>query len=297
MKRFKKIYIEITNVCNLACDFCPRTGRKAEFMSYATFAAILEQIKAYTDSLYFHVKGEPLLHPELGQFLDLCQEKGFQVNLTTNGTLIGQVQELLLTKPALRQINFSLHSTGQKDSRQNKAEYMAQIFSFSKAAMQKTKLFVSLRLWNLGENQTADTEERLNQELLAWIEEEFSLSEPIRETVISHKNIQLAERIYLNQEYQFIWPDLALTEESRTGFCFGLRRQAAILVDGTVLPCCLDGEGVINLGNIKEKPFAEIIESKRSKNLFDGFTRKEAVEDLCRKCGYRRRFDAEGFPG
>lgn len=291
LKKFRKIYIEITNVCNLACNFCPRTNRKAEFMSFDTFAKILEQIKAHTDSIYFHVKGEPLLHPEISRFLDLCHEKGFQVNITTNGTLIQQVQEMLLTKPALRQINFSLHSADQNDGMQSKAEYMNRILAFTKEAMKKTEIFISLRLWNLEENSELDFQGKVNHELLELIETEFSLPEQIQEAVVLKKGIKIAERVYLNQDYQFRWPDINLTEDNRKGFCFGLRNQAAILVDGTVLPCCLDGEGVINLGNINVKPFSEIIESKRANDLFDGFTKREAVEELCRKCGYRKRFD------
>lgn len=174
---------------------------------------------------------------------------------------------------------------------QSKEDYMNQILAFTKEAMEKTEIFISLRLWNLEENSELDFQERVNHELLELIETEFSLPEQIQEAVVLKKGIKIAERVYLNQDYQFRWPDINLTEDNRKGFCFGLRNQAAILVDGTVLPCCLDGEGVINLGNINVKPFSEIIESKRANDLFDGFTKREAVEELCRKCGYRKRFD------
>ena len=291
MKKFKKIYIEITNVCNLACDFCPQTKRTAEFMDYDTFAKILDQIKDHTDSIYLHVKGEPLLHPDLGLFLDLCKGKGFQVNITTNGTLIHQVKEVLLTKPAVRQINFSLHSVEKTLGTQGREEYWKRILSFAKEAMQKTEIFISLRLWNLNENSELDFLQSISRELLDMIEKEFSWSWQKHEGTLGLKGIKLGERVYLNQDYQFSWPDLTLEEESRTGFCYGLRHQAAILVDGTVLPCCLDSEGVLNLGNIKKNTFSEIIESKRARQILDGFTKRQAVEELCRKCGYRKRFD------
>jgi len=291
MRKFKKIYIEITNVCNLTCDFCPQTKRTAEFMDYETFSRILDQIKAHTDSIYLHVKGEPLLHPDLDRFLDLCKGKGFQVNITTNGTLIHQVKEVLLTKPAVRQINFSLHSVEKTLGIQGREEYWKRILSFAKEAMQKTEIFISLRLWNLNENSELDFLQSINRELLSMIEKEFSWSRQKHEGTLGLKGIKLGERVYLNQDYQFAWPDLTLEEESRTGFCYGLRHQAAILVDGTVLPCCLDSEGVINLGNIKNNTFSEIIESKRAIQIIDGFTKRQVVEELCRKCGYRRRFD------
>lgn len=291
MRKFKKIYVEITNVCNLTCDFCPQTKRTAEFMDYATFAKILDQIKAHTDSIYLHVKGEPLLHPDLGRFLDLCDLKGFQVNITTNGTLIQQVKEVLLTKPAVRQINFSLHSVEKTLGIQSREDYWKRILSFAKEAMQKTEIFVSLRLWNLDENSELEFLQSINGELLGLIEKEFSWSGQKLEKVQWQKGINLGGRVYLNQDYQFAWPDLALEEVNKTGFCYGLRHQAAILVDGTVLPCCLDSEGVINLGNIKKNTFSEIIKSERALQLIDGFTKRQAVEELCRKCGYRKRFD------
>lgn len=299
MKKFKKIYIEITNVCNLTCDFCPQTKRKPEFMNVETFGKILDQIKAHTNSIYFHVKGEPLLHPEIDKFLDLCHEKGFYVNITTNGTLIHKTKDMLLTKPALRQVNFSLHSfDGNKNSR-NKGEYIDNILLFTKEAMKKTQIFISLRLWNLHENNAINRERERNNELLASIEKEFDLTYKIQEEVVPDSGIKIADKVYLNQSHQFKWPDLKEKEEYGSAFCYGLRSQAAILVDGTVVPCCLDGEGVINLGNIHETSFTEIVDTKRATDISDGFTRKVAVEELCRKCGYRERFGLQvtGNPG
>jgi len=290
LKKFKKIYIEITNVCNLACDFCPRSERLPEYMQIETFAKILDQIKSHTDSIYFHVKGEPLLHPELAVFLDLCEEKGFQVNITTNGTLIHKVSEMLLSKPALRQVNFSLHSLDGNTNSQNNGEYMDRILSFSQDAIKRSKIFVSLRLWNLHAKHVNHPENVRKNELLAAIEKAFDMPAPIRQEVVPGRGIKIAERIYVNQEHLFKWPGLKEKEVHGSAFCQGLRSQAAILVDGTVVPCCLDGEGIMNLGNIHTASFSEIIAGRKACGIVDGFTRKEAVEELCRKCGYRERF-------
>ena len=290
MKKYKKIYIEITNVCNLACDFCPRTMRAPEFMTVETFSQILDQIKPYTSYIYLHVKGEPLLHPELDNFLDLSYAKGFQVNITTNGTMISRVQDMLLSKPALRQINFSLHSFDGNETGQSREEYTANILAFARAAKQKSQIIVSLRLWNLTENHSADFAGRRNDDLLASIEKEFDLPFKIQEEVIPERGIRIADRLFINQAHLFTWPDLNGKEDDGIGFCYGLRSQAAILVDGTVIPCCLDAEGVINLGNIHTAPFSTIIDSQRARDIVEGFSRKEAAEELCRKCGYRQRF-------
>lgn len=290
MKQFKRIYIEITNSCNLSCSFCPQTKRQPEFMNMDTFSNILDQVKAYTDYLYFHVKGEPFLHPHIGKFLDISYEKGFQVNITTNGTLINKVKDKIIEKPALRQLNFSLHSFDGNDGLVNKEEYISNILSFVKEAREKSSVLISLRLWNLEENNQINMSKKKNNELLEIIEKEFNLPYKIQEIVTPDRGIKITEGIYLNQDYAFQWPDLKEKEDDGIGFCYGLRNQIGILVDGTVIPCCLDGEGVINLGNIKHTPFSELLESERIKNIKNGFSRMVAVEELCRKCGYRRKF-------
>lgn len=290
MKQFKRVYIEITNICNLNCSFCPQTQRQAEFMSIDTFCNILDQIKPYTDYLYFHVKGEPFLHPQIDEFLDISYEKGFQVNITTNGILITKVKDKLVNKPALRQINFSLHSFDGNDGLQNKGEYILNILSFVKEIREKSNVLISLRLWNLEEDNKVNQDKKKNNALLEVIEKEFNLPYNIQEIVTPGRGIKITDGIYLNQDHEFQWPALKEKEDDGIGFCYGLRNQIAILVDGTVIPCCLDGEGIIDLGNVKSTHFSELLESERVKNIVEGFSRMEAVEELCRKCGYRKRF-------
>ncbi len=290
MKEFKRIYVEITNACNLKCDFCPQTKRKLEFMSIEMFGKILEQIKGHTDNVYFHVKGEPLLHPELDKFLDISHSLGFKVNITTNGTLINKAKDILLSRPSLRQISFSLHSFDGNEASQSKEEYIRNILSFTKEALKRSETIISFRFWNLDENNVINLKQERNNQLLRYIEKEFNLPYKIQEKIMSERGIKIADRLYLNQDYQFKWPDIEQEDDDKTGFCYGLRNQSAILVDGTVVPCCLDGEGLINLGNINRTSFSEIVKSERARNIVDGFTRREAVEKLCRKCEYRKRF-------
>ncbi|MDF2573056.1 MAG: Radical domain protein [Sporomusa sp.] len=290
MKRFKKIYIEITNVCNLACSFCPPTRRSPEFMNIETFSKILDQIKHYTDYIYLHIKGEPLLHPELDKFLDLGYTKGFKINITTNGTLIKKVKDKLMGKPGLRQVNFSLHSIDGNEGYDKKTEYIHNILTFANEARAKSDVIVAFRLWNLEQDYGANTSNVRNDELLELIEKEFSLDFKIQDFANTNRGVKIADRLYINQDRRFQWPDLKEKEDDGIGFCYGLRDQAAILVDGTVVPCCLDGEGVINLGNINVTQFSEIINSERAMAVYNGFSRRYAVEELCRKCGYRSKF-------
>lgn len=290
MKKFKKFYIETTSICNLACSFCPPTHRQAQFIKVEDFRKILDDIKPHTDYIYFHVKGEPLLHPKIDQLLDISHEKGFKVNITTNGTLLPKVRHKLLGKPALRQMNFSLHSFDGHEGSTDREGYLRNVLSFVREAVAASDLIVSFRLWNLTLDNETNLQRMRNRETLAIIEEEFNLDYRIEEKVTPGSGVKLAERIYLNQDYEFDWPDLRAPEDDGKGFCHALRNQAGILVDGTVIPCCLDGEGIINLGNVYKTPFSEIVEGERANRLYEGFSRREAVEELCRKCGYRKRF-------
>lgn len=283
------MYVEITSICNLACSFCPPTSRKASFIKKEQFEYILEQIRPHTKYIYLHVKGEPLLHPHIDQLLEISHEKGFKVNITTNGTLITKNREKLLGKKALRQINFSLHSFDGNEGSENREKYLGDILSFVREAS-KEKVIISFRLWNLDRDNQKNEEKNRNRETLEILEKEFNLDYKIEERIQPGKGIQVAERIYINQDHEFEWPSLHAPEDDGRGFCYGLRTQAAILVDGAVVPCCLDGEGVMKLGNIYKTSFSEIIEGKRATQIFDGFSRREAVEEMCRKCGYRKKF-------
>mgnify|MGYP003429246697 FL=1 len=289
MKTFKKVYIEITSVCNLACSFCPPTQRAKGLIKVEQFEKILDQIRPHTKYIYLHVKGEPLLHPRIDQLLDAAHERGFKVNITTNGTLIKKQREKLLGKPALRQMNFSLHSFDGHEGSENREKYLGDILEFVRDAREHNVIF-SYRLWNIQRDDQTDVDRRKNAETLDILEKEYNLSFKIEERVEPGKGVKIAPNVYLNQDHEFKWPSLLEPEYTGKGFCHALRSQAAILVDGTVVPCCLDGEGVINLGNVNEQSFSDIVESDRANNLVDGFSRREAVEELCRKCGYRQKF-------
>lgn len=287
MKRFKKVYIEITNVCNLKCEFCPQDNRKPKFMEKDEFGSILDKVKDYTDYVYFHVKGEPLLHPNLDEFLDMAFEKNLKVNLTTNGTLINKKMKMLLSKPSLRQINVSLHSLEQNQWFTNKDSYMDYILQFIDLAKDK-ELIVALRLWNLS-SETNENQEK-NSFILEKLKDAFHLDYNLAGEFKKKRGLKIKERLYLNEDVEFIWPSLDNDIYEEKGFCYGLRDQLGILVDGTVVPCCLDSEGVINLGNINEIDLADVLEGSRAKALYDSFSNRTAIEELCKRCGYRAKF-------
>ena len=275
--RFRKVYLEISNLCNLSCRFCPGTKRQKKALTEEDLAVLLPKIRPCTDYLYFHLMGEPLLHPKLERFLEMAGEHGFKVILTTNGTLLKKQQEMLLRSPALHKINISLHAFEANDLAVPFESYLSDCFAFGKAsAGQKLVVY---RLWNQG------GENAQNEQILDTMHRYFP-SAWIRERL----GTRIADRTYLEYGDKFDWPDLAAPESSNRVFCYGLRDQLGILCDGTVVPCCLDHEGDLALGNLLTQSMEEILNSPRAKAIYAGFSNREAAEELCRKCGYARRF-------
>ena len=221
--------------------------------------------------------GEPLLHPKLERFLTLAGEAGFKVILTTNGTLLPKQQEILLSSPALHKVNISLHAFEANDLAVPFEEYLSGCFTFGKAA--EGKKLIAYRLWNQG------GQDEKNAEILATMAKFFP--EPWAQ---ERRGTRIGERVYLEYGDKFDWPDLSAADGGEGVFCHGLRDQLGVLCDGTVVPCCLDHEGDIALGNLFTQSMEEILETPRAKAIYDGFSQRKAAEELCRKCGYARRF-------
>ncbi|MGL4533577.1 MAG: radical SAM/SPASM domain-containing protein [Fusobacteriaceae bacterium] len=290
MNTFKKIYIEISNICNLKCSFCPATKRKAQYMSIENFSHILKEIKEYSKHIYLHVKGEPLFHPNLVEIIGIAKKEGFFINITTNGTLIANSMELLLGENAPRQINFSLHSFDGNLESIDYNNYLENILFFTEKSLEKNQTYISLRLWNFNKDDKNSLQQKGNNYILDKIEKKFDLKYKISELIVPGKGLKIKDKLYINSDLEFKWPELSDTYYEEKGFCHGLRNQVAILVDGTVVPCCLDGEGVTNLGNVFGESFKSIIESERAKAIYCGFSNYIAVEKLCKKCSFKEKF-------
>lgn len=287
-KRFKKVYIEITNICNLKCSFCPDGNRAKLFMLPENFENIINQIKDYTNLVALHVKGEPLMHPNLKEILQICEKADMQVNITTNGTLLEKNLDVLINSKAVRQINMSLHSVNKNENTEkyNVENYINDILKVSDEITNKSNIIISYRLWNL-ENIKLNDE---NYEILNKIGNHYN-KENLLELAKENKFVELKEKVFLNQDIEFIWPSMDGKIVSECGKCWGLRNQVAILSNGDVVPCCLDQDGNINLGNIFEKRFCEIINSDFSKSIVNGFENNKIVHQLCKRCGFRERFN------
>ena len=280
MNALKRVYIEITNRCNLRCSFCPGTRRPPRDMTAAEFALLAERLRPYAAYFYLHVLGEPLLHPALGEILSICGDLSARVCLTTNGVLLPRQAEMLLRAPALYKCSVSLHSM-EGNGAGALTGYLNGVWDFAARAAAQG-VICALRLWNLG-----GAEER-NGEILRFLAERTGLH-PLDCPQPRLGSWRLGERLYLEQAERFDWPDLSAPERGAT-FCRALRDQAAVLSDGTVVPCCLDHEGDIPLGSLFAHTLPEILDSPRARALYDGFSRRRPSEELCRRCGYAARF-------
>jgi radical SAM protein with 4Fe4S-binding SPASM domain len=284
--RFKKIYLEITNRCNLTCNFCQKSCRAKSSMSPIFFEDILRQIKPFTDHLSFHVLGEPLLHPYFGEFLDLCHRQQLLVNLTTNGTLLSQQLPTLFASPALRQVNISLHCHETMAGWPQQEAYIAGIFNFLDEAIKRPSFLISLRLWNSNGSD-------VNKVMLARLASFFEIKNGIADTLPTGRGIAIASRVFLSMARPFTWPHDQSPDLGENGSCLGLRSHVAILVDGTVVPCCLDAEADVSLGNIRQQPFSAIIAGERASRIRDGFRERRIIEPLCRRCSFRLAFSGK----
>ena len=275
MKKYKKIYIEITNICNLACSFCSIDNRVKETMSADRFEEVMKKINNYTDYVYLHVKGEPLLHPMLKEILDICYKYKKHVNITTNGVLIDKVIDILM-HPSVRQINISLHSENNKDN------YLEDINKNVEKLKDKIVIF---RYWTL-ENEKLDEK---STKIVDNLKNYYKLSPEIVEKLKIEKHVKIRDNLYVDKALEFVWPSLDNDYYNEVGTCYALKDQLAILVDGTVVPCCLDSSGIIKLGNIFEESMDDIINSKRYQDMLMGFRNRKCSEELCKKCSFKDR--------
>lgn len=284
---YKKAYVEITNICNLRCDFCPETSRAKTFMSIDRFSHTAREVKKFTDYIYLHLMGEPLLHPHLKELLEICTDHRLKVNITTNGTLLKEKTPDLLAAPSLRKVSVSLHSF-EANTGVDFYAYLRQVVDFVLLASQKN-IICELRLWNL-DSQTVSGNHSLNTDIFEQLEQAFQPGFKLKDAIEEKGSTKLRDKVFLHTAERFEWPDLHREVISTEVFCYGLRDQFGVLVDGTVVPCCLDNEGNMSLGNVFEQPLDQILTCERAARIYDGFTARRATEEMCRKCGYAQRY-------
>lgn len=286
-KRFQKIYIEILNTCNLKCSFCKESNRDSKIMNKEDFEKVILKVKKFTNLIALHVKGEPLMHPELEEILNICDRNNVFVNITTNGTLLLEKVDTLSKSSSLRQINISLHSINKSKSEflKTQEQYLEDIFKATEILKKQNNPYMSYRLWNLKDI----SKNYENISILKALEDKYKIKN-LHEEAKKNEFIELDEKVFLNQDIEFKWPDIEGKILRENGTCLGLRNQIAILSNGDVIPCCLDQNADIKLGNIFEESLEEILEKDKCKEIIKGFEESRLVHKLCKTCGFIDKF-------
>lgn len=277
--KLKRVYIEITNSCNLSCSFCIQKHEKVRMLEEEKFEYILKQVKPFTSYIYLHILGEPLSHPKLDELLSLCEKYEFNVQITTNGTLLKQMMPVLL-RHKIRQFNISIHSFKEHKTISSE-QYLKDVLECSDVLCEKS--YISYRLWCM-KNYELDKEASL---ILDKILNHYQIS---YEEVIKHRN-RLAQNRFISFDEVFQWPSLNHDFVSDKGTCRGLRDMIGILSNGDVVPCCLDAYACAKLGNVFEEDLKSILNNELATSIRDGFLKNKLVHQLCQKCQYRQRFN------
>ncbi|MCT7643792.1 SPASM domain-containing protein [Aliarcobacter butzleri] len=290
MKRFRKVHIEITNICNLKCTFCPPKILPNKTMTLDKFDKLNLQLKEFTTELAYHIVGDPLVLSNLDEYLNISSKHNLKVNITTTANNINKKHYETLLNPTIKQINFSINSYNANSHKKSLDEYLEPIIEFVKFAQkQKHEYFINFRIWNLDEKNSA---KEFNLKVFNKINEAFDTNIDIEDVYKNRpKNIRIDRKIFFNFDEYFNWPNLENKEVSKTGFCYGLDSHFGVLSNGDVVPCCLDKDAIINLGNIEDNSLKNILTSKRVKDIQNGFKKDILVEELCQKCEYRTRFN------
>lgn len=119
------------------------------------------------------------------------------------------------------------------------------------------------------------------------LEKHYNLSPETVEKLKNEDNIKISSTIYVDKDNEFKWPEI--TNHKSCGYCYALKTQLAILSDGTVVPCCLDSNGMINLGNIFKESIEEIQNKERYQNLKKSFQDRKPSEKICKSCTFKEK--------
>ena len=260
---FKKVYIEITNNCNLSCPFCVKNNRSKEYISIDNFTILLNKLKNYTNYLYFHLMGEALIHPNINELIDLGSID-YNINITTNGCFIDRIKD----NKNIHQINISLHSYNNNISLD---KYLNNIFD-SVDNLLVNNTIISYRMW---------TNNKYKKDIINHLENRYNIK--------INGNTKIKNNLYIEFDDEFIWPDINNNYINKYGSCQGLRTHIGILVDGSVVPCCLDYDGKLTLGNIYKDDLSLILNSDRAKAIKEGFLNNKKIELLCQHCNFYDR--------
>ncbi|MCQ2705519.1 SPASM domain-containing protein [Helicobacter pylori] len=278
-KLFKKIYIELSDICGLQCSFCPNPKNIRGVMPLELFEKVCKEAAPLTQMITLHVLGDPCKLKNLNHYLSAARRFSLKVDLVTSGAYWCDFETLL--QDVIYQISISLDAGLDNHNKLNQHRYIQKILEFCRYKCEKnSEVFLNLRI----QDSTLDKHQNLIKPFLESFEC-ISL-----ETLISQGRVRLFKKSFLNIQKTFKWPNLnapnPLNQESKIPYCYGLIKQIAILSNGVVVPCCMDTQANINLGDLNHTPLKDILKSQKAMAIKTHFLKGEALEPLCKNCSY-----------
>ncbi|MCQ2916883.1 Molybdenum cofactor biosynthesis enzyme /related Fe-S oxidoreductase [Helicobacter pylori] len=278
-KLFKKIYIELSDICGLQCSFCPNPKNIRGVMPLELFEKICKEAAPLTPIITLHVLGDPCKLKNLNRYLSTAKRFSLKVDLVTSGVYLCDFETLL--QDAIYQISISLDAGLDNHNKLNQHRYIQKILEFCRYKFEKnSEVFLNLRIQD-------STLEKYQNLIKPFLESFECVS---LETLKSQGHARLFKKSFLNIQKTFKWPNLnapnPLNQESKIPYCYGLIKQIAILSNGVVVPCCMDTQAHINLGDLNHMPLKDILKSQKAMAIKTHFLKGEALELLCQNCSY-----------
>lgn len=270
-KPYRRAFIELTNACNLECGFCARSKRPVQPMPLPLFVSTAAQAGELAEMLSLHLLGEPLTHQEFPAALAACSGMGLNVNLVTNGLLLGNFPPSLFKEPCLAQVSISLHALACLPAELRAAE-LEKLAAFALAKPEGLTIGFRLR---------SSEEDSFYKETLKALMGHFKAT-----MTPGADFVKLAEKVFLNFGGVFNWPGGACAAAKPKAGCLGLRHHFGVLSDGRVVPCCADYDGAMALGNIKERPLADILAGAEAAALKAALSGGAPMPAYCASCGF-----------
>ncbi|MEO1350943.1 MAG: radical SAM/SPASM domain-containing protein [Cyanobacteria bacterium J06635_15] len=318
--RLDRLHIEVTNVCNFKCEFCPDAimERKRGHMDLALLEKVLDQVAVHRLAriITFHLMGEPLIYPHIFEAITMASDRGLALHLTTNGSTFDLRPDHIdkLVQSGIPKVTISLQTPDAESfilrgapPRLQPTHYFDGILRYVKAnSAAQSSTRVHIKLLDTTPNpflvphkplHIVEGRDQIRAELWRWAQAFLAdqadrpSDRELQQRIDRHKSgrwqlIELHPRLFLETFPLDSWGNVESSQvtPAQFGYCNGASQQAGILYDGTVVPCCKDYEGRIPLGNVRDTPLTTIFNGTAACGLRQGFNRLQVKNPVCQRC-------------
>ncbi|OGP52156.1 MAG: hypothetical protein A2Y79_12760 [Deltaproteobacteria bacterium RBG_13_43_22] len=285
-----RIWIELTDHCNLKCPLCPNQNipkEKKGFISTALFKEIVDQIKGEVHDLYLFHRGEPLLHPQLIELIHYAQSRGLPCRIHTNGTMLSDSLSKQILTSGLEVLSFSFDDSEAAHYEKNR--FPAKF----EQTLGNIKHFLQLK---------KEGQYRKPVTVLQTMGIKNKHSTPAwKQFISSLKSLEL-NRVVFRRPHNWggaiSFPSESLLEPNRPLFACTFPWYALVVYwDGTVGPCPQDFFARMIVGDLQKNTIVEIWNNPEMQGLREKIRNREYhLLEICRQCDRPRRKAFAGVP-